>query len=82
MSQRVRAVYRHGVFEPQEPFELPEDLEVELVVEAPRIEAPEVADPVERARLREELVESIRRKPFPAGRPAWTRDELHGRGCS
>lgn len=79
MSQRVRAVFRHGVFEPREPFELPEDLEVELVVEAPRIEVPAVEDPGERARLREELVASIRRSPFPADRPTWTRDELHER---
>lgn len=80
MSQRVRAVYRHGVFEPRESFELPDDVEVELVVEVPRIEAPEIEDPGERARLRDQLAESIRRSPFPAGRPAGTRDELHERG--
>lgn len=80
MNQRVRAVFRHGVFELKEPFDLPEEFEVELVVETPRIEAPRVKDPEQRARLMEEFVESVRRNPFPADRPVWTRDELHERG--
>jgi predicted DNA-binding antitoxin AbrB/MazE fold protein len=79
MSQRVRAVFRHGVFELKEPCDFPEELEVELVIEAPGIEAPRVKDPSQRARLRQELVESVRRNPFPGDRPDWTRDELHER---
>ena len=80
MSARMRAVYRHGAFFPEEPCDLPENAEVDLVVEASRIEPPRVTDPEERARLLKELTESMRRNPIPVAAPRWTRDELHERG--
>ncbi|MBD0368534.1 MAG: antitoxin family protein, partial [Flavisolibacter sp.] len=32
MNQRLRAIYQNGTFIPLEPFDLPEDSEVELTV--------------------------------------------------
>ena len=79
MTHKMKAVYRHGVLEPQEAIQLPEGLEVELTIDAPRVEAPLVADPAERARILREAVEGMRSNPFPTGTPRWSRDELHER---
>ena len=79
MSARMRAVYRQGAFFPEEPCDLPENAEVDLLVEPTRTEPPRVTDPEERARLLRELTDSIRRNPIPVAAPRWTRDELHER---
>lgn len=79
MNHKIKAIYRNGSFELQESFDLPENFEVELIVRVPRIEPPKQTDPEERRRLRKILVEEMRRHPFPAEAPRWTRDELHAR---
>ena len=79
MNQTLRAVYHDGSFVLQEPCELPEGAEVDLILQAPRRLAPTVADPEERARLLAELTEDMRRHPFPVSPPRWSRDELHER---
>ena len=79
MSQRVRAIYQQGAFIPQEPCDLPEGSQVELIIENPHIIPPVVTDPEERKRILERMVERMRANPIPANAPRFTREELHER---
>ena len=79
MSQRLRAIYQNGVFIPQEPCNLPENSEVELVIEHPHIIPPTVTDPEGRKRILKRMVERMRANPIPANAPRFTREELHER---
>lgn len=80
MSQTLKAVYRGGAFVPVEPYDLPEETEVELTVRAPNMLPPQVTDPEERRRILEETVARMRANPTPAGAPRrFTREELHER---
>lgn len=79
MSQRVRAIYQNGAFIPQVPCDLPENSEVELVIESPRALPPLVTDPEERKRIMEELIQNMRSNPLPENAPRFTREELHER---
>ncbi len=80
MSQRLRAIYQGGAFIPQGPCDLPENSEVELVIEIPRVQPPPVTDPEERKRIMNELIQSMRDNPIPADAPRrFTREELHER---
>jgi predicted DNA-binding antitoxin AbrB/MazE fold protein len=79
MSQRLRAIYQGGAFIPQSPCDLPENSEVELIIEAPSVIPPAVADPEERKRIMSEIVENMRNNPIPANAPRFTREELHER---
>lgn len=60
MSARMRAVYRHGAFFPEEPCDLPENAEVDLLVEPSRAEPSRAIDSRERARLLREPTDSRR----------------------
>ena len=81
MQDVLRAVYRNGAFVPVVPCHLPEETEVDVVIhDKPRIIPPEVTDSDERARIRKEVVASMRRNPIPQHAPRFTRDELHERG--
>jgi predicted DNA-binding antitoxin AbrB/MazE fold protein len=79
MSQRLKAIYQNGAFIPQTPCDLPENSEVELVIESPRLRPPTVTDPEERKRILKELVQNMRDNPIPADAPRFTREELHER---
>ena len=80
MVQRLKAVYQNGAFIPQTPCDLPENSEVELIIEVPGILPPTVTDPEERKRILEELIQNMRDNPIPANAPArFTREELHER---
>lgn len=80
MAQRLRAIYQNGAFVPQSPCDLPENSEVDLVVENPRVLPPLVTDPAERKRILERMVERMRANPIPADAPRhFTREELHER---
>ena len=79
MSQRLKAIYREGVFIPQTPCDLPEDSEVELIIEEPRVTSPAVTDLEERRRILKRMVERMRANPIPANAPRFTREELHER---
>ncbi len=46
--------------------QLPENSEVELIVQGPVVIPPGVADPQERARIRKRVVERMRQNPIPA----------------
>ena len=80
MAQRLKAIYQNGAFVPQSPCDLPENSEVELVIEGPHVLPPLVTDPEERKRILEQLVERMRSNPIPANAPRrFTREELHER---
>jgi predicted DNA-binding antitoxin AbrB/MazE fold protein len=80
MQDTVRAVYRNGAFVPVVPCNLPEETEVEVVVQgASGILPPLVTDPAERARIRKELIARMQTNPIPANAPRFTREELHER---
>lgn len=79
MSQRVRFVFRDGVFIPQQPCDLPEGSEVQLTVDDPYTIPPEITEPTERAAQLKDLVLRMRENPIPHDAPRFTRDELHER---
>jgi predicted DNA-binding antitoxin AbrB/MazE fold protein len=79
MSQRIRAVFHDGAFVPQQPCDLPEGSEVELIVERSHVLPPEEKDPDERKRILKEVVEDMRSNPFPENAPRFTREDLHER---
>ncbi len=88
MYGRVRATYHNGAFIPAVPIAMPEETEVELVIEPASAEAvpasgsiqpPLITDPAERARLWEEIIASMQSHPLSADAPRFTRDELYDR---
>ena len=80
MSQTLKAIYRDGVFIPQEPCNVPDGEEVILTIGDPYHSPPKVTDPEERARILKGLVQNMRDNPIPADAPRrFTREELHER---
>lgn len=79
MPQRIKAVYRGGAFIPKTPYNLPENAEVELIVEDPYLLPPLESDPKKREELLEKLVKDMLENPFPKDAPHFTRDQLHER---
>jgi predicted DNA-binding antitoxin AbrB/MazE fold protein len=80
MQETVRAIYRNGAFVPIVPCNLPNETEVEVVVQhEPRIIPPQVTDPKEQARIRTEVIARMRNNPIPANAPKFTREDLHER---
>jgi hypothetical protein len=77
MEQKVRAIYRVGVFVLQEPCDVTEESEVELIIQGPLVLSPEVTGPVEKACLLKIVAERVQQNPIPAGVPCLTREELH-----
>jgi predicted DNA-binding antitoxin AbrB/MazE fold protein len=79
MSQIIKAVYHNGAFIPQEPCDLPEGAEVEVVLKSSRLLPPEEPDPEKRRQIMKELLEDMREHPFPENTPRFTREEIHER---
>ncbi|MSS69860.1 MAG: DUF104 domain-containing protein [Candidatus Latescibacteria bacterium] len=79
MYQKARAVYRKGTFIPQEPCNIPEESEVELIIQGPLALPPEITDPEEKTRLLKLVTDRMQQNPIPAGAPYFTREELHER---
>lgn len=79
MTYTVRAVYRHGAFIPETACDIPEESQVELLIQGPLVSPPAISDPEERRRVLEEIAESMRQSPFPPGAPRFGREELHER---
>jgi predicted DNA-binding antitoxin AbrB/MazE fold protein len=79
MNATVNAIYRNGVFVPEDACELPEGAEVRLTVEGPTVIPASVTDPEERRRIRKRIVERMRRHPLAADAPRFTREQLHER---
>ena len=79
MIEHIRAIFREGAFHPVVPCSIPEEAEVDLVVEAkvPCAAAPPLAP--ERAQLLKQLTERMRNNPLPASAPRFSREQLHER---
>ncbi len=84
MLDHIRAVFRDGAFYPQTPCALPDDMEVELVIQSVRRPAgtapPSVTDRDERLRILKRVTERMRNNPLPPEAPPMTREWLHERG--
>lgn len=65
MYQTVRAVYRAGTFVLQEALDVPEESEVELIVQVPLVLAPKITDPTEQARLLKAVNPTDAAKSYP-----------------
>jgi hypothetical protein len=79
MNYRTKAVYRGGAFVPETRCDLPEEAEVDLLVQGPQLVPPAVTDREQRARVLRQVTERMKRNPIPAEAPRFTRDELHER---
>lgn len=79
MSQRLKAIYHDGVFVPQTPCNLPEEAEVELIVQGPQLIPPAITDSDARTRILKAVVERMRQNPIPSAAPRLTREVLHER---
>ena len=80
MSLQVKAVFRNGAFVVQEPCDLPQESEVNLIVQGPLIVPPAVTEPEERARILAAMTQRMRQNPVPAEAPHFSREQLHERG--
>ena len=78
-AEPIRALFKDGVFVPQERVALADGSNVEIIVRTSKLQSPPVTDPNERRRIMEDLIASFRRNPVPAGARRFTRDELHER---
>jgi len=79
MSQTIKAVYHNGAFIPQEPCDLPEGVQVDVVISDPYTIPPRITDPEERERMMAELLRRMHENPISENAPRFTRDELHER---
>jgi hypothetical protein len=79
MSFQVRAVYRDGAFVLRERCDLPQETEVNLIIQGPMLAPPVITEPAERASFLRAMTERIRQNPLPAEAVRFSRDELHER---
>jgi predicted DNA-binding antitoxin AbrB/MazE fold protein len=79
MSRRLKAVYHRGVFVPQQPCDVAEGSEVELIIQGPSILSPEVRETEAQQHILKMVVERMRQNPLPANAPRLTREALHER---
>ena len=79
MNQMMKAIYRQGSFVIKEPCDIPEESEVDLIVQGPLILPPAVTDPGRVRGLLAEITERMKQNPLPNQAPRFTREELHGR---
>jgi len=79
MTYHMKAIYRHGAFFPALPCDLPEESQVELMIQLPAVTPPIVADAEERSRILRQVTERMKRNPLPADATKFSRDQLHER---
>ena len=79
MQQTLKAIYRNGTFILQTACNLPENLEVELVVQSPQVIPPKITDINARKNILKSLVDRMQENPIPFAAPQFTRDMLHER---
>jgi hypothetical protein len=79
MIEHIRAIFREGAFHPVVPCSIPEEAEVDLVVEAKLACVSAPTSLPERAQLLKQLTERMRNNPLPASAPRFSREQLHER---
>ena len=80
MIRHLKAIFRGGMFIPQEPCHLPEETSVDLTVEQLPRRQPVITSPSARQEILIRLIERMKENPIPEAAPHFTRDELHERG--
>lgn len=76
----VRVTYRSGTFVPTDDCTVVvEGSKGIVVLDSGILQPPAVADPEQRRRILQEVVQEIRQNPLPSCSPRFTRDELHER---
>jgi predicted DNA-binding antitoxin AbrB/MazE fold protein len=78
MTKVIEAIFSHGVLEPLEALELPEQQRVRLTIEPVMFASP-VEQTADRKEAMQRLLESLQNSTFSHGGPYPTRDELHER---
>ncbi len=66
MLKKVKATYRNGTFIPNTPYDLPENTEVELMINCPSEYAQDVLDPATRKAILHELLTRMRQSSLMA----------------
>ncbi|MCU0570653.1 MAG: antitoxin family protein [Oculatellaceae cyanobacterium Prado106] len=79
MTQILKAIYSNGTFVLQTACDLPEGIEVELIIQSPKVIPPPIADLETKKQLLKALVERMQQNPIPLDAPRFTRDMLHKR---
>jgi hypothetical protein len=79
MIKRILAVFRDGAFRPESPCDIPENSEVELLVQEIALRRPTVKDLDERLRILRQVTQRMQDNPLPADAPRYSRDQLHER---
>jgi len=80
MQESFRAVYRDGAFVPMVPCNLPEETEVQVLVQnGSGIIPPLESDSAKRAEIKKRLLDRMGNSPLPPDAPKLTRDQLHER---
>jgi hypothetical protein len=75
----MKAVYRGGTFVPEARCGLPENAEVDLLVQGPLRTFPTITNLDDRSNVLRQITDRMRRNPIPANAPRLTRDELYER---
>ena len=79
MIQTIRAIYRDGSFRPEGACDVPENAEVELIIQGPAILRPKVTEADERAQILRRVTQRMQHNPLPSAALPLTRSELHER---
>lgn len=75
----LKAIYRNGAFILQTACDLPEETEVELLIQSPQVASPPISDAETKQRLLKSLIERMQHNPIPLDAPRFTREMLHER---
>lgn len=79
MIRKFRAVFRNGAFQPVTPCDVPENSEVDLMIQESSVQAPEIGDAAQRLAVLVRITERMQGNPLPETAPRFSRDELHER---
>lgn len=81
MQQVIKTTYRNGVFVPHTPVDLPDGMEIEIVMENKEEVSTlkQAMGEEEKERLLRKLVENMQSNPIPMDAPRFTREELYER---
>lgn len=78
MTYRMKAVYRGGTFVPETRCGLPENAEVDFLVQGP-LRTPATVTNAERGSVLRRITDRMKKKTTPVDAPRFTRDDLHER---
>ncbi|MDJ1173955.1 antitoxin family protein [Roseofilum capinflatum] len=77
MPPTIKAIYHSGTFILQTACDLPEGVEVELLVQSTPALPPKISNTNAREDFLRQLVEKMQHNPIPSNAPRFTRDMLY-----